>query len=153
MAGPTRFHGRASLASPGEATHNFRVPMSSNGSGRRRGQQSRYLSGHVSALRRGTAQPTDAVQGAWTSEELLKMDARFVAAVEAARSHAGWSGAAQQARTGGRMPAIAIGCRRSDEIVRLHFAPFHLSSTCRSEACSASLTVTQRAHASGSISV
>jgi hypothetical protein len=58
--------------------------MSSNGSGRRRGQQSRYLNGGVSALRRGTCQPSDAVMGTWTVEELERMNSDFVAAMERA---------------------------------------------------------------------
>jgi hypothetical protein len=58
--------------------------MSSNGSGRRRGQQSRYLNGGMSALFRGRAQPGDELQGTWTREELLRMHDRFVAAVESA---------------------------------------------------------------------
>jgi hypothetical protein len=58
--------------------------MSSNGSGRRRGQQSRYLNGGVSALARGKAQPGDELEGTWTREELQRMHDRFVAAVEAA---------------------------------------------------------------------
>jgi hypothetical protein len=58
--------------------------MSSNGSGRRRGQQSRYLNGGVSALRRGTCQPSDAIMGTWMREELERMDAEFCAAMERA---------------------------------------------------------------------
>jgi hypothetical protein len=58
--------------------------MSSNGSGRKRGQQSRYLNGGISALLRGRAQPGDELEGTWTREELQRMHDRFVAAVEAA---------------------------------------------------------------------
>jgi hypothetical protein len=60
--------------------------MSGNGANgkRRRGRSSLYNGGGVSALRRGTAQPTDALQGLWTREELQRMHNRFVAAVEAA---------------------------------------------------------------------
>ena len=49
----------------------------------RPGRTSRYLSGGVSALLRGRAQPGDEA-ATWTREELLRMDDRFVVAVEAA---------------------------------------------------------------------
>jgi hypothetical protein len=53
-----------------------------NGGKRRRGRSSLYNGGQVSALRRGTAQPSDALQGLWTRDELQRMHDRFVARVE-----------------------------------------------------------------------
>ena len=58
--------------------------MSGDDNKRRRGRASSYLSGGVSALLRGRAQPGDELQGTWTREELLRMDDCFVVAVEAA---------------------------------------------------------------------
>lgn len=48
---------------------------------RRRGQSSRYLNGGTNALMRAPAQRGDELQGGWSREQLMKMDARFVAAV------------------------------------------------------------------------
>jgi hypothetical protein len=58
----------------------------SDDSKRRRGRSSLYNGGGVSALARGTAHPHDAlaIEGLWTRRELLRMDDRFVSAVEAA---------------------------------------------------------------------
>jgi hypothetical protein len=58
--------------------------MSSNASGRRRGQASRYLNGGENALMRGPSQPGDEQNGTWTREQLERMDAKFCAAMERA---------------------------------------------------------------------
>jgi hypothetical protein len=50
--------------------------------GQNRGQKSRYLNGSASLLvSRAPIEPAD---GGWSREELLQMDAAFLAAVEAA---------------------------------------------------------------------
>jgi hypothetical protein len=51
---------------------------------RRRGRPSRYLNGGTNALMRAPSAPGDELQGGWTREQLLRMDDRYVAAVEAA---------------------------------------------------------------------
>jgi hypothetical protein len=56
----------------------------SDDSKRRRGQPSRYLNGGANALARAPNKPGDEVQGGWTREQLVRMDHRYVAAVEAA---------------------------------------------------------------------
>jgi hypothetical protein len=81
----TRFRGRGGVRRRRSSNSTiFVVSMSTNGSGRRRGRRSRYLNGGISALRRGTCQPSDAVMGTWTADELARMNAKFCAAVESA---------------------------------------------------------------------
>jgi len=74
--------------------------MSSSASGRKRGQLSRYLLGRENALMRGPPQPGDEQIGMWTREQLLRMDDRYVAEVEAAF------------RSGLESPASASACER-----------------------------------------
>jgi hypothetical protein len=60
--------------------------MSSSDQRRRRGQPSRYLNGGQNALVRRPPHPGENLEqvGAWTREQLLQMDHRYVGAVEAA---------------------------------------------------------------------
>ena len=61
----------------------------SDDSKRRRGRPSRYLNGGTNALMRGPNKPGDEIVGEYTRERLIKMDARFCAAMERASSGGG----------------------------------------------------------------
>jgi hypothetical protein len=61
--------------------------MSSSANGKRsRGQPSRYLNGGQNALVRRPPHPGENLEqnGAWTREQLIEMDSRFVARMERA---------------------------------------------------------------------
>ena len=70
---------------------------------RKRGQASRYLNGGENALVRRPPRPRENLEqnGGWTREQLLRMDDRFVVAVEAAM------------RLGLENPASASACERA----------------------------------------
>jgi len=72
--------------------------MSRSASGKRIGQSSRYLNGGTNALMRAPSKPGDELQGGWSREQLLRMNDRFVVAVEAAF------------RSGLESPASASAC-------------------------------------------
>jgi hypothetical protein len=68
----------------GEATHtSFAFPMSSSSAHGKRGRPLSTTNGR-SKIALGEVQPDDRQIGEWTRERLIRMDARFCAAMQAA---------------------------------------------------------------------